>query len=1012
MIETIKNTVTGLFDKTFLVGTLFSLDKLLNTLAALSEEFKRELSEQYLSVALRTRDNKFGRLLYFRNGICSGKDGVYGDEADVEMVFEDVNCARRVMMGQMIGKEEVFVSAAKNGSLWLNGPDDKAMWFSSLLLKIFSFDVLYLGWYGTKMPNGEMRYVNGTNGGPVFVYVRDGKIVRITPMDFDEKDAEPWSIEAHGKTFTPPKRTTATAYALAWKSLVYSEDRVMYPMKRVDWDPDGERNQQNRGISGYERISWDEAFRLVADEIVRVRRTHGPGSVFWSRGSHHLWGNIGYFTSAANRFFNCIGATGLLNNPDSWEGFAWGAVHHYGNASRRGGLEPYSTVEDCLKNSELIIFWSSDPESTSGVYGAQEGTIRREWAKELGIEVVHVDPYYNATAAFMGGRWICPRPGTDAAMALAIAWVWLDEDTYNHDFVEKRTQGLDAWAAYIRGETDGAAKTPEWQETKTGVPARVVRALARRWAAKKTYLACGGIMSFGSAARTAYGTEWARAMVCLQAMQGFGIPGVGFGGLQYGTPLDSHFWFPGYAEGGFSGDYFGSGAGVQVYNRMPQSPSLNSETQLIPRLRLPEAILEGHAEAQNMSNYSVTGQFGKVKYPAPGHSEVRMHYKYGGSFFGTQPESNRFADMYRADKLETVVSQAIWLEGETRFADVILPACTNFERWDIGEFANCGGYIDKSYLQNNHRVIFAQHKCIEPVGESKSDFDIFQGIANKLGLWQAYSEGNTLYDWARRHYSATRMKSVMSWRSFLRKGYYVVPPLPEDRRDPLAMAWFAEGRKKDTPELPPLPSEYYGRYNEGLSTPSGKFEFEAETLKRFDPNDAERMPICTWIPSWEGTESALYDKYKLQLISPHSKYSFHTMGDSKSSFINDINEHRKLIGGYDYWIFRMNPADAAQRGLAQDDIVEVYNDRASVICALELTERIPAGVVHSYESCADYKPVGEPGKSAEMRGCVNTLTPKRFITKNAHGLAVNSCLVEVRRWNDGSAGVGLGKEAV
>jgi trimethylamine-N-oxide reductase (cytochrome c) len=482
-------------------------------------------------------------------------------------------------------------------------------------------------------------------------------------------------------------------------------------------------------------------------------------------------------------------------------------------------------------------------------------------------------------------------------------------------------------------------------------------------------------------------------------MQGFGLPGIGFGNLQYGTPLDSHFWYPGNAEGGFSGDYFGSGAGVQVYNRMPQSPSLNSETQQIPRLRLPEAILEGHAEANGMSNYNVVSQFGKVKYPAAGHSEVKMYYKYGGSYIGTQPHSTRFVDMYQAvGKLETVVSQSIWMEGEARYADIILPACTNFERWDIGEAANCGGYIDKSYLQNNHRVINIQHKCIEPLGESKSDFDIFQGVANKMGLWQVYSEGNTLYDWTRRHYSATRMSAVMSWRSFLKKGYYVVPPLPEDRRDPLGMNWFAEGRKKDTPELPPLPSQFSVRYNEGLETPSGKFEFEAQSLKRFDPNDRERMPICTYIPSWEGDVSELYEKYKLRMISPHSKYSFHTMGDGKDGFINDISEHRKLVDGYLYWIFRMNPADAEARGLEQGKLVEVYNDRGSVICALELTERVPTGIVHSFESCADYRPVGLPGKSPDMNGCVNILTPERFITKNAHGLAVNSCLVEVRKW--------------
>ena len=611
---------------------------------------------------------------------------------------------------------------------------------------------------------------------------------------------------------------------------------------------------------------------------------------------------------------------------------------------------------------------------------------------------MHVDPYLNSTAAFMGGRWIAPRPATDAAMALAIAYVWLKNGTYDKDYVEKRTIGLDVWQQYIFGETDGVPKTPEWQEEITGVEARVVRALAEEWGKRKVYLAAGGINGFGSACRTAFGTEWARSMACLLALQGLGKEGVNFGGLQMGTPLDTHFWFPGYADGGFSGDYIGSGSGVQLYNRMPQSPSVNSEYQKIPRLRIPEAILDGHTEANDLNNFSVHGQFVKVKYPAPGHSEVKMMYKYGGSYFGTQPESNRFAKMYRSDKLEIVVNQAIWMEGETRFADIILPACTNFERWDIAEFANCGGYIEKSYLQNNHRVIHIQHKCIEPLGESKSDFDIYQAVANRLGLWQVFSEGNNDIDWVKRYFDATDLPKKVSWRQFLKKGYYVVPPLPEDRRDALALNWFARGVKKDTPDLPPVPSEYYGRFGEGLQTPSGKFEFEAQTLKRYDPNDEERLPICTYIHSWEGVGSEPYEKYKLQLISPHAKYSFHTMGDGKDSTVNDISQHRMLIDGYRYWIFRMNPDDAEARGLRHGDIVEVYNDRGSVLCGLEITDRLPAGVVHSYESCADYRTAGTPGESLEINGCVNILTPKRFITKHAHGLAVNSCLVEVRKW--------------
>ncbi len=986
-------------NKTALTGTLFVLDKMLNGLAAACPEFKEEWKDKELKVQIRIRDNSAGRQIVFSGGRVSGRNGIFRDSS-VDMIFEEESVAMRVMTGMMMGKQDEFVNAAKNGQIVLNGPDSDAMWFSGLLLKIFAFDVLYLKNYGTKMPNGEVRYVNGTNGGPVFVYVKDGKIVRMTPIELDEEDAESWTIRAKGKKFTPPRRTTVAPYAF-WKSLIYSDKRVLYPMKRVDFDPNGERNPQNRGVSGYERISWDEALDIVSSEIIRTRRENGPGSVFFTCGSHHTWGNIGYYLSAAKRFFNCLGATTAALNPDSWEGFAWGASHHYGGSARNGGCEPFSTVEDCMQNSDMIVFWSSDPETTAGVYGAQEGTIRRSWIKDLGIKTVHIDPYLNSTAAFVGGRWISPKPASDAAMAIAIANVWMTEGTYDKEYVATRTYGFDKWKAYVMGETDGVPKTPEWQEEITGVPARIVRALAQEWARNKTYLACGGITSFGGAGRCAFGTEWARAMVCLIFMQGCGKPGINMGGLQYGTPLDTRFWFPGYADGGFSGDFIGTGAGVALYNRLPQSPSVNSEYQQIPRLRIPEAIIEKHAEAHNMPVYSVHGQFSKVSYPAPGHSPVKMYYKYGGSHIGTQPQSKRFAQMYRADSLEFVVNQAIWFEGETKFADVILPACTNFERWDIGEFGSCGGYIDKSYLQNNYRVCFVQHKCIEPLGESKSDFDIFQAVANRLGLWQVFSEGNSAYDWAKRYFDSTDLKKKISWHHLLKKGYYVVPPLPEDRRDPVAFSWFAKGIKKNTPELAPLPSEYYGRYNEGLQTPSGLFEFECQTLKRFDENDEDRMPICMYHENWEGVEAKdIYEKYPLQLISPHAKYSFHTMGDGKDSNINDISEHRRLIDGFYYWIFRMNPKDAQDRGLKQDDIVEVYNDRGNVLCALDITERVPQGTVHSYEACSDYIPLGEPGGDGvvEKNGCINNLTISRFLVKHAHGMAVNSCLVEVRKW--------------
>ena len=171
------------------------------------------------------------------------------------------------------------------------------------------------------------------------------------------------------------------------------------------------------------------------------------------------------------------------------------------------------------------------------------------------------------------------------------------------------------------GEEDGVPKTPEWQEAETGVPAREVRALARAWGTKRTYLAAGGLVGFGGACRTATGIDWARGVVCLMAMQGLGKPGVNMGCLQQGTPLDTHFFFPGYAEGGYSGDLYGTALSINMYQRMPQLATVNTVSQVVPRLKIPEAVLDGHCEGYPTDPRSIEGQFMRYEYPAPGHSE-------------------------------------------------------------------------------------------------------------------------------------------------------------------------------------------------------------------------------------------------------------------------------------------------------------------------------------------------------------------------------------------------------
>ncbi len=966
---------------------LWGLVQALRVKARMHREFADRVKERNLTAQIKLKDNSEGRWIKFENGKIKSKKGIH-EKPDLSIFFTNKAVAEELLTPPF--DQLARIDAAKNFKMGVEGPEDLAVWFLSTV----NF-MRPVGWKsGTDMGNGMTRYTNGTNGGPIFVYVKDGKIIRITPMDFDDDDAPSWSITARGKTFTPPRKTYIAAHGLALKSMVYSEDRILYPMKRVDFDPDGERNIQNRGKSEFERISWDEALDIVVKEIKRAK-SKGRGAIFAASGTHHQWGNFGHYLSAFGRFTNLIGCSKQHGTPDSWEGWFWGAMHHWGNSMRLGVSEFYGTVEDCLKEAEMIVFWSSDPDK-----GFEEGTIRRAWAKELGIKMVHIDPYLNHTAALLGGKWLAPKPGTDPALAQALCHVWITEDLYDKEFVENRTEGFEEWSDYILGRIDSTPKSPEWQEAETGIPAREVKALAREWGRKKTYLGVGGWgCGEGGAGRGPTGAQWARMMTILGAMQGYGRPGVNFGNLQFGAPLDFSFYFPGYTEGGMSGELVGSANAANNYQRMPHIVTMNPVRQSISRKFIPEAILEGKAAGYLMDVSTVQGQFQRFGYPAPGHAKIEMMYKYGSSSFGTQSNANRWVKMYQSENLPFVVNQSVWYEGETKYSDIILPACTVFERWDIGESHNIGpGYVHHMYSMNNHRVISMQHKCIEPLGESKSDYDIFLAIAGRLGLAMMYSEGgNTELDWCKRAFDSSDMSKHISWKEFLRKGYYVVPPVSEGARAPTANRWFYEGRTKDTPEPYPLPADYVADWGKGLQTPSGKFEFVAQTLKNID--DSGRPPLNKYMPTYEDPQrdEQLAD-YPLQLLTPHSRYPYHIMGDERGCTIRDIKDHRVRVDGHEYLVAVINRLDAEERGMKSDDLIRLWNHRGSVVCAAYVTDRLRPGVVSAPTASAEYRPAGEPGNSTDLGGCMNLLTPSENMTEKTHSIKPNTVLVQMEKW--------------
>jgi trimethylamine-N-oxide reductase (cytochrome c) len=370
--------------------------------------------------------------------------------------------------------------------------------------------------------------INGENGPPAVVDIDAGRITRIRPYSYHDGGGEnalhPWRIAARGKTFDPPAKAVISFVGLSYKKRVYSENRERYPLKRFDWDPKGERNPQNRGKSRYVRISWDEAARLVADELRRVKEKYGMSAVLAECDLHgegkHVHGTHG----CPNKLLGYLGGyTVQMRNEDSWEGWYWGSKHVWG-CEPVGEMMPMANLyPDIAEHSSRLLFWGCDPEVTPlGINGHMASRLCY-WLSEIGLTSIYICPDLNYGAAVHADKWIPVLPNTDAALQLAVAYVWLTEGTYEKDYIKTHAVGFDRFADYVLGGDDGVAKTPEWASEKCGVPEWTIKALARDWAKRTTSIIHG---NGGPMIRGPYSTEPGRLEPMLLGMRGLGKPGV------------------------------------------------------------------------------------------------------------------------------------------------------------------------------------------------------------------------------------------------------------------------------------------------------------------------------------------------------------------------------------------------------------------------------------------------------------------------------------------------------
>ncbi len=787
---------------------------------------------------------------------------------------------------------------------------------------------------------------------PLVCHVEGSRIVRSLPFQIPE-DVRLYEINTSRGVFKRSRKEVQMPLAYAWKQRIDCGTRVKYPLLRNDWSPEN-RNPHKRGSSGYKRISWDQALDIVVAELKRVHEKYGSMEPVLVQADGH--GQSGYLQSLhfwGHYLFDMIHErlgwgwwTQQVRNPDSWEGYYWGAKHVWGFDMSLG--EPFQDAvwDDVLEHAQMVIFSGNDPEATGLGMSGSCALEMTKWLKRAGIKIIAISPDLNYAAGVNADKWIPLKPNTDGALYLAVAHVWMVEGRYDKDYVRTRTIGFEEFERHVMGEDDGVAKTPAWAEPITGVPTHTIRALAREWAAKKTSLSVyfGGPKVRGNLSHLA-----TRLEAYVLAMQGIGRPGRQF--LRTGAPSfykRSLAQVPRYPEV----DKHGIALSPMIEYAIGKGPK---SPVFIPRTLATEAIICPSIEWRGTSAAlaKTEDQFKHYRFPPDdNHPGIRMVWNENGSQPGSWGYGYKWLEALQNPKIDFVLGIHPWMENDIPFSDLILPAQTNFEHPDL-----------ISVQRSDLLAIFYKEQAPEPVGESKSDYEIHRMIAQRFGLDEAFPLAE---DWLKAAYEGTlaSTKLGITWEEFKRKKS-VVYDCP---------TWDEWVDIKKEHGFGPNDGGLHWFWSDagGLETPSGKIEFVSSRIAALDPDDAERPPLAKWMPHAELQGSPKAKEYPLLVMSNHPRFRFHVQGDD----IDWIKEIGKVRGpdGYMYEPCWIHPSDAGARGISDGDIIMVHNERGAVLAGAVVTERIIPGAL-GIEHGAKIDLAALKGKPVDRGGCINLIAP-------------------------------------
>ena len=762
--------------------------------------------------------------------------------------------------------------------------------------------------------------VTGSHWGAFRAHIYAGKVQEIKPLELDKNPTEMLN---------------------GIKGIIYSPSRVRYPMVRLDWLKKHKYSADTRGNNRFIRVTWDEALDLFYRELERIQKDYGPWALHAGQTG---WNQTGSFNNCTAHMQRAVGMHGnFITKVGDYSTGAGQTIMPY----VLGSTEVYAqgtSWSEILENSDNIVLWANDPVKNLQVgwncethesfkYLAQ---LKEKVAKGE-INVLSVDPVKNKTQRYLENDHLYINPLTDVAFMLAVAHVLYNENLYDKKFIDTYCLGFEEFIQYVQGKTkDKVEKTPEWAAAICGVKADKIREFARMLVSGRTQILMGWCIQ-----RQEHGEQpyWAAAVVAAMVGQ-IGLPG---GGISYGH----HYSSIGVPSTGFAGPGGFPRNLDQGMKPKWDNNDFNGYSRTIPVARWIDCLLEPGKEI----NYNG----GKVKLP-----DFKMMVISGCNPWHHHQDRNRMKKAFR--KLQTVVTIEFAWTATCRFSDIVLPACTQWERNDIDVY---GSYSNKGLI--------AMHRLVDPLFQSKPDFQIMSELTQRFGRREEYTRGMSEMEWIESLYNDCKKAN---------EGKFEMPEFNEFWEK--SVLDFGEGKpwvrhadfRKD-PELNPL------------GTPSGFIEITSRKIGRYGYEHCQEHPM--WFEKSERSHGGPgSDKYPFWLQSCHPDKRLHSqMCESEEFRATYAVQGREPV--------YINPIDAKAKGIKDGDLVRVFNGRGQLLAGAVLTDSYPRGVIRIEEG-AWYGPLNEKEGAICTYGDPNTLTQDIGSSELAQATSANTCIVDFEKF--------------